>query len=446
MRSKRLIALMLTIVMALAMTATAFASAEMGETGEIGNFAPGGDVSTINAQEKTVVIYKQLVAYNPESLDVNAPTITYSYTIAPATVGSYTVIDGQNPAVTADVKAGKGTPGITASVALTNATPLETASAGKENVFPITIDFSSVVFESAGVYRYEITETVEGIAATGITAGTSARKRYMDVYVKAKDDCGDGTAAADWDIYGYTCFVVNGSIEATTKASAAKTIGFGSYTLGSTDYTADSYYTYNLQIGKTVDGDSYAEKNIAFPFTVIFTNAAVTGSIDISSSVSDAAKVGGFTDPAAAALSAGTTKGVAEIKSGATVKYIGIPCGTDVEVYETNIATGVTYEVTTTLSTSSAAATPETVTAGSKPTTAVAQAATKEAYQSTKSVVDTTADAKQDNLITISITNKYLTISPTGVIVRYAPYALVLICGILLLLLGWKFLRRKETA
>ena len=444
MRSKRLIALMLTIVMAFAMSATAFASAEMSDKGEIGNFAPNGSPES---KAKTVVIYKQLVAYNPENLDVNAPTITYSYTIAPATVSALKITDGQTTPVTADVKPGEGSPTIT-SASWTNDDTLKTTAADQnQNVKPITIDFSSVVFPSAGVFRYEITESVaDGVAASGVTDGTSTNTRYLDVYVRASENCTTGANATDWDIYGYTCFVNNATITATEKANVAKTIGFGSYTLGSTDYTADSYYTYNLQIGKIVDGDAYAKKNIAFPFTVIFTNATVSKSVDIIGAASPSEDATGFVDPAAAALSEGTTKGVAEIKSGATVKYIGIPCGTDVEVYETNIATGVTYEVTTTLSTSSAAATPETVTAGSKPTTAVAQAATKELYQSTKSVVDTTADTKEDSLITISITNKYLTISPTGVIVRYAPYALVLIFGILLLVLGWKFLRRKETA
>lgn len=444
MRSKRLIALMLTIVMALAMTATAFATESITETmdedGEIGNFAPDGNPE---AKLKSVVIYKHLVAYNPDGFTIKAPTVSYSYAIAPATFDSLYVTDEQNPAVTANVIAGAGEPAITSSVEWENSDSLSTGANGVVNDLPITIDFSNVVFPSAGVFRYKISETVSNIAASGITAGTSARERYLDVYVRASSTCDDGNDADDWEIYGYTCFVKNNSITASTKADVAKTIGFGSYTIGETKYTADSYYTFNLEIGKTVVNDSYAENNVEFPFTVIFTNDAVTGSIDIASSISGT--VNGFRDPAAGALS--STKGIAKIKHNASVTYIGIPCGTSVEVYETNTATGVTYEVTTTLSPSTVTATPEMVSSTSTvPTTAVAQASQKPVYQSTKTVINTTADVAADSSFTISVTNKYSTISPTGVIVRYAPYALVLICGILLLLLGWKFLRRKETA
>ena len=87
-----------------------------------------------------------------------------------------------------------------------------------------------------------------------------------------------------------------------------------------------------------------------------------------------ATTVSGWTNPAAAALSAGTTNGIVNIKSGGQIKYVGIPNGTAVEVYETNTATGVVYKVDTALTTSSmTTSTDNSVTWGSAPSAAVSQ-------------------------------------------------------------------------
>ena len=130
------------------------------------------------------------------------------------------------------------------------------------------------------------------------------------------------------------------------------------------------------------------------------------------------------------------------IKDGASVKYIGIPNGTSVEVYETNDMTGVIYQVTTTLTpTGTAPNTDNSVSWGNAPTVAVAQAAEKEAFQSTKATIATTADKDDDNAYAVAVTNRLLTISPTGVSLRVAPYALMLCAGLLLVF----FSRRRKA-
>ena len=80
---KKLSALLLVLVMVLAMSANAFAAEGSdpnmtGEDGVIGEFKQPDEAAE---QGKNLVIYKEITAYNPESVTINAPTITYNYTI-----------------------------------------------------------------------------------------------------------------------------------------------------------------------------------------------------------------------------------------------------------------------------------------------------------------------------------------------------------------------------
>ena len=130
---------------------------------------------------------------------------------------------------------------------------------------------------------------------------------------------------------------------------------------------------------------------------------------------------------------AGTTVG--------DITITGIPAGVDVDVYETNIATGVTYTVETSVN-GGTAVTDNNVTWGSVPASAVAQT-TKADCESTKASVDTTKISAVSATQTVEITNTLLLISPTGVALRVAPYALMLVGGIVLLFVSR---RRKAKA
>ena len=171
---------------------------------------------------------------------------------------------------------------------------------------------------------------------------------------------------------------------------------------------------------------------------MIFSNNDITKNILLDTD--EGGTVTDFTHAAGAP----TWSGVAKLKDGGSIKYIGIPMGTDVEVYETNDVSGTTYKVLTTRTN----ATEETgtdaqVTWGSTPTTAAAQAATKPEHQSTKSTIDTTKNADDDNAHSIAITNTLVTISPTGLVFRYAPYLLIMVGGIALMIIAKK--HKKHT-
>ncbi len=472
---KRIGAFLLTAVMTLAMNATVFAAP--GDPVELTNGEIGGSSTFATdkpqTQEKKINIKKELTVYNVNETSINAPTISYTYVItagaANINVTDATTDHANSTAVTAKTKAGVGISDITLTGTTANTiawAPTETVTAaddGAANYKDLTIDFSNVVFGAAGVYRYVITETphdgVATYAATGVTETTSATNphvRYLDVYVRpATSGFTNGATAAEWDIYGYVCMLESEEITDagdTTTTGAVKTNGFVAGTNDGTDYLADSYYTYNVTVSKTVTNDNYAKNTHLFPFTVLFTNDTVTQPVDIIGDPSDTTntKVTGWTDPASAALSAGNTNGVVKIKDGENIKYVGIPNGTSVEVYETNDVSGVTYQVTTVKD----GVTPGTVDAAvtdtpTAPTSAVAQAATKAAYQSTKATITTTADADDDTAHSVAVDNNLQLISPTGFVVRFAPYMLILLGGIFFITLGivlYNQTNKKETA
>ena len=449
---KKIGALLLAMIMIMSCGSVIFATT-LGTNGEQGAFT---EKDTPVSQSKVLVLEKELKAYNADETAVKAPTITYNYAIAPATVAQGTTVTDSgdkhvsgNP-VSAPVKAGIGN--LTATVSWTNADTLTAATDGAKNVKDVSVDFSNVVFTGAGVYRYVITESLASgftYASSGVTETTGEHSRFIDVYVRpVETGFNNGLTAAEWDIYGFTCFYNNTSITDGDKTTAAvKTTGFVDGTTdGSTAFLADQYYTFNVVISKTVVNDAYGANTVAFPFTVLFTNDAVTQSVDVIGNI-ESATVTGWTDPAAGVLS--STNGIVNIKSGGSVKYIGIPNGTAVEVYETNIATGVTYQVETELTTSAAATIKDaSVTWGDAPTSAVTQAMSGDpasktnAFESTKATFATTADQDDDNLYAVAVTNTLVTISPTGVSLRVAPYILMLAAGVFMLFFSR---RRREV-
>ena len=86
---------------------------------------------------------------------------------------------------------------------------LTAAAAGAENNKNITVDFSSVTFESAGVYRYVITRAVTDDNNAIVQDDND---RFLDVYVKENND---GT----FEIYGYVLHDTTEDITTATEKS-----------------------------------------------------------------------------------------------------------------------------------------------------------------------------------------------------------------------------------
>ena len=451
---KKIGAIILAMMM-MAMCATAWATElpTLSGDGVVGDFT---QADTPVAQGNAVLLYKEITAYNKDASTVNAPVIEYSYTIEPATGGN-TVTDAGGTAlhesgnpVTATTKAGPagatiagsvdGTTYVSGKLQLTNVVQLTTADDGYANKFPLKVDFSGVTWTGAGVYRYEITESTASGAkpAAGITDGGISETLYMDVYVK------DSETAGQYEIYGYTCFKSSSDIDGTSEDSmnaAQKTEGFVTGdTDGSgkveTDEEADKYYTFNLEISKTLSGDQ-AMNTHKFPFSVDFTNDSVTANILLKQETTNGGGITANLPSAAGVSSLDVSETNLKLANGAKVKYIGIPVGvtaaTTVAVYERNDVTGTIYKSSYQIDGGTAST--------AKNLTWNSTGDANKSYVATLSTITMNADDEVSH--TIAFTNVLEQISPTGYVARYAPYGLMLIGGIVLLVIAKK--HRKHT-
>ena len=372
-----------------------------------GNGTVVGSNNPADPLEKTLIIEKELTAYNPETTQVYAPNITYSYAIAGIDAQKVvTDTDG----VKATTKQGPAGATITAEISWANTELIDASATGESNRKDITIDLSGVTFPGAGVYRYQITETSTDKAANSIQDGTISAVRYLDVYVRDPKSGESG-----YQIYGYVLFENNNNIDATstttdTVADAVKTEGF----VKTDNLTADSYYTYNATVTKTLVNDS-ANEGHGFPFRFVFTKASgVTGDFNLVASYQTAAL--------AMAASVDTT-----IAHNGSVTYTGIPCGTKVDIIETNDIATASYKVTST---------------GADSNVTDLLVNYNENTGATAVEINSTVINTAGSNFTVAFTNTFELISPTGVAMAVVPFVILLAFGFGFMAVSTK--KRKE--
>lgn len=392
------------------------------------------------SSSEIVQIVKNIKGINPNSTTVYAPNITYTYTLGAGTAGR-TILDGtedsrtkagvtQNVILRSTTDDGSTTSDSTTGELVAdltykpgNAANFNTTPDGASNAQYIYVDFSGVNFEEPGIYRYTLTEyvlndgsnsnrgTSNTYNATGVTEapGSNAHVRYLDVYVKTNDNYAeDNTSAAQFDVYGYALLTSDVGVT-NTNESNYKATGF----------LDDSYTTYDLTISKTVENDAYTvAKKTQFPFTVTLENSSVTANVTLGLSETTGNNLVTAAAPTAGALSSTELKPA--IASGGSVTYTGIPADTTVSIIEKNtVDSTATYKVTTTGA--------DTNINGKSV-----------AYNESTSA----ATVKMNGAETVGVTNHLENISPTGVILRFAPYLILLGIGIFLLV----FARRRHAA
>ena len=433
---KKISALVLALVMVLTVSTVAFSAGDTGRTvgGTNYSYQGSGDDRSLTSSSDSIPLVKSIVFINADGSNVFEPDITFSYTVAPAeiTSGEVSVTDAND--VTTNVLPGVagGVIGTTITFGKTiggeNTTAVEATATGKNVERTGSLSFDINQFSRAGIYRYVITETPSpsDITSVGLTARSSnySNKRYLDVYIKNGDN--------GLEMFGAVMFAATEASEDITKTTK-KTTGFTPSDVPlNEDDTVDRYTTYSFIIKKNVQGD-LADRSHEFPFYISVANsisgAKFTYTADGTETFTGTTKNGTAVTLSADdfTIGADSTDSSLKLKHNDTIKLEGVPSkqGSDkltVVVKEYN-NTDDTY----TPSASATKGTPE-MAAGSGTSAAIKP-------------FDIVSNDTDDQIITMN--NTLTAISPTGYVTRFAPYALILIGGIVMLLIAKK--HKKHT-
>ena len=451
---KKLVSLILAIMM-IAAVGAAWAATDV---------YTGSEKSEALVTGTSIPLTKGIVLFNTDGSEIREPNISYTYTVTPVIeatasqgepIASVTVTDdgsrNSNNPVTVNVYDGVAG-AFTSSLTLTfsdtktengSSVPNKHTAAQSgtevEKTGNLTVTLSA--FEHAGIYRYKITEVANptDVTSVGLDARTNYDSvRFLDVYIK------NGTNGLE--MYGAVIFksTVANAIDSTNgdiTTSTEKTTGFepsvgstGGPTTYEADTNVDKYHTFNLEVNKTITG-GLADKTHDFPFEITLTGAKEADiTVDYSNGSGTWADGSTLTTGFASAPATFVIDNNAKIltpklSNTDTVKITGIPAGTTVLVKETND----TYDQYTPSITTQTGFTGLTLT-----NTGAMTAGTGTTQLSAAATIN---DKTQNSVI--GLTNNLAEVSPTGYVTRFAPYALILIGGIALLVIAMK--RRKHT-
>ena len=259
---------------------------------------------------KTLVLTKELAVLDVDSgYQASAPAIKYSYAIA-----DNLTAEELGTVSTTDSTARKdghsvGDPTVAAEAFVATEKAVENKVSRD-----ITLNFGSVKFTEAGVYRYKL---VEGTYSSQnnfdysnsiVESSGEDKSRYIDVYVGWNSD------RTGLTITGYVVSYVDG--EGKTPGYEVKVNDAG------TDVTyGDKYSTYDLTVNKHVTG-SLGEKGKDFSFTA--TVPVPTGSAYNFDNTGDAAEAVEQSDKAVNT----------NLKDDESFTIKGVPCGNKVKVTE----------------------------------------------------------------------------------------------------------------
>ena len=422
---KRIGAVALALAVSLTMGTSAFA---------VNSDGTKNDDNGIESSDTTIGIAKQMVFINDENTTVREPNITYTYTISSATPGTAKVTDKDG--MTGTVKAGimsavtGATTATTSTVEFKDTVTSDASAAGtstSSKYANFTFDPTKFLVSDVltpGIYRYKISEGCNPTkASVGVEEATGySADRYLDVYVKWNND---RTALA---IYGYVLSEDTASTSFDASANPKvnidkKSPGYvNTAESGDAPADVDVYKTENLYINKVTTG-SLADANNLFPISLTLTapSGVTAPKMDVATSNGGTLTV---SSGGAYINSWGAVTG--SVKNTSQIAIKGIPAGAKASVVETN-NTPDSYKVK----------------AG---TEADAEDLLKEAIVAAGSNAKATSDValtSGDEVVAeIDFTNTLDTISPTNVVMRFAPYLFILGAAIVLLVV----MRRRRAA
>ena len=394
---KSLSAIALAGAMIMGMNLTAFAA-----EGETQNTENTTVTKTIEVgTENTATLTKAIKVTNHDGYTYE-PTITYTYTLANGTAAG-TVTDENNLTVNykaGDVKYLAAAEQAQKTAVFDKATPVdaEDGISSKE----LSWTFDPAAFPSAGVYRYTVTEqTSVTPAEIGIVRNEAYdSEKYLDVYVRN----------------GESGLMIAGMVLVDDETDAVNT-GSAKSSGWNTAEDLETYDTYNMTVTKQITGAG-ADMTAKFPFTVTLNGEM--GHANIVTEGSDGTNYSQFTlgEDGKQAVVTGTLGH----KDTLTVK--GLPTTVTFNINEEN-KTADTYKAT----------------AAAEGLALTANADNKDLAGNGNLDVASGAIAQATAKIDINVTNNLDAISPTGVMLRYAPYILILAAGIVIFALSR---RRRE--
>ena len=374
--------------------------------------------------DNQLTIPKGVTFLNDDSVTSYGPGITFTYSIAPATVedGAVTVKDADGHIGTVHSGPAGGLTLDSASLAFPASETFTTSPAGVEATKNITLNFDATKFARAGIYRYVLTDTTPkaDLYAAGITRDDNyVTERYVDVFVKR------GTNGME--VYGYALKVANNSTDATATPPTEKDPGFvaASNAEDGTPAMTDRYKTYNVTLTKMVDG-TLGDYNHEFPFAITVANDGKNYY---------AAK-GDITAAKAATADAQTSKS-SSLKHTEVYTLAGLSPHATVGYQETNDTTDL-YVVTA---------------AGSAQALTVADDGNKHysvaagnvsTYPSANSATSVAAVGATTNYSAVTYTNTLDEVSPTGFIQHFGMLFMIFAAGIAMLIAGTKTTEDEE--
>lgn len=389
-------------------------------------FAAGIGNGVATTSDTQLTVPKGVTFINADAVSSYGPGITFTYTVAPATVteGAMTVKDAPGRSTTVHAGPASGLTLASSSLAFPASELFTTSAAGTEATKNIVLNVDLTKFTKAGVYRYVLTDTTTTSALynAGITRDDNYdTTRFIDVFIRRNVTTGN------MEVYGYALKVDNSSTDATATPATAKDPGYVASSPAEDGTTADTdrYETYNVTLTKTVAG-TLGDTEHQFPFAITVSNDSKNYFAAKGTAATAAASTATSATSLSTTLAHTETYTIAGLSPHATVAY-----------QETNDTTDL-YEVTA--AGSSAALT---VSDDNNKHYSVAAGAVSD-YETSNSATSVDKLGATTNYSAVTYTNTLDEVSPTGFVQHFGMLMMIMFAAMALMIAGTKTTEDEE--